>query len=468
MPVIRHPAARDDDEDVRPRGMSDDVLALNFTARHRDELRYCAGHAAWYQFIGGRWVKDSTLHVFDLVRAVLRDAQEDVLAFDPSKPAQRERLIHALRSAKTVAAVERLARSDRAHAITPDQLDAEDWLLNTPSGEVNLTSGILVPHDPLSYHTKQTAVAPADTADCPTWMAFLQRVTGGDDAMIDYLQAVAGYALAGVVSEHVLLFLWGAGANGKSTFANVLTGILGDYAAIAPMEVFVEQPGQAHPTELAMLAGARLVTATETDPGRRWATARVKAMTGGDPITARFMRADFFTFRPRFLLILSGNHRPHLGAVDEAMRRRLHLVPFDQHIPAAERDPHLPERLREEWPGILRWMIEGCLQWQRKGLRPPARVVDTTGDYMAQEDTLGNWLEAATTPDLYAFEASSDLYRDYADWCTQTGEKPLPLSRLVSALQDRGLRKTRTKQAKGFEGRRLRPLGERPWLRPAP
>lgn len=467
MRVIRHPASRGDDddiEDVRPRGLSDDALALIFTARHRDELRYCAGHAAWYQFTGGRWVKDSTLHVFDLVRAVLRDAQEDVLAFDPSKPAQRERLLHALRSAKTVAAVERLARSDRAHAITPDQLDAEDWLLNTPDGEVNLTSGIMAAHNPASYHTKQTTVAPSATVDCPTWLRFLERVTGGDDAMIDYLQAVAGYALAGVVSEHVLLFLWGSGANGKSTFANVLTGILGDYAAVAPMEVFVEQPGQAHPTELAMLAGARLVTATETDAGRRWATARVKAMTGGDPITARFMRADFFTFRPRFLLILSGNHRPHLQAVDEAMRRRLHLVPFDQHIPAAERDPHLPERLREEWPGILRWMIEGCLRWQRHGLQPPGRVTDTTDDYMAGEDTLGNWLDAATVEDLYAFESSANLYADYAAWCGQAGERAMSRKRLVHALQDRGMRKKDTNKARGFEGRRFRPIADRPWI----
>lgn len=464
-PALRAVGPNTDDEDLRPRGLADDVLALQFTHRHRDRLRYCNEHGRWYIFEDGRWSKDSTLQALDYAREVCRAAQDDVLAVQHLKPAVRERVIQSLRSAKTITAVERLARGDRAHAITPEQFDAEVWTLNTPQGEVDLRTGILGGHDPLHYHTRQTAVTPAAPHGCRTWLRFLDRVTGGDQAMVDYLQAVAGYALVGVLSEHVLLFLWGSGANGKSTFVNTLTGILGDYAAVAPMDVFTEQPGQAHPTELAMLAGARLVTATETDAGRRWATARIKALTGGDPITARFMRADYFTYTPRFLLLLSGNHRPHLGAVDEAIKRRLHLVPFDQTIPATERDPALPEKLRAEWPSILGWMIDGCLRWQRDGLRPPPCVTGATDDYMEGEDALGTWLDAATTPDMYGFEPAAALYADYAGWCEQAGERPLSLKRLLSALEDRGLQRSRTREARGLEGRKLRPIAARPWVK---
>lgn len=456
--------AEEDEDDLRPHGLSDDLLALRFTHAHKGDLRYCAEHSAWYVYRAGRWRRDSTLHVFELARAICRQGQDEILAFQHLRPVVRERLIHAMRSAKTVAAVERLARSDRAHAITADQLDAEDWLLNTPAGEVNLRTGEMGPHNAASYHTKSTAIAPGDDGQaCPTWLRFLHRVTGGNDSMIDYLQAVAGYALAGVVSEHVLLFLWGSGANGKSTFVNTLTGIMGDYATVAPMEVFIEQPGHAHPTELAMMAGARLVTAQETDAGRRWALGRIKAMSGGDPITARFMRGDFFTYQPRFLLILSGNHRPHLGAIDEGIRRRLHLVPFDQHIPAAERDPKLPDKLREEWPAILAWAVAGCLRWQREGLCPPAAVTGATGEYLEGEDLIGNWLDAATDADMHGFESSGALFADYAAWCTKAGERPMSMRRLISTLQDRGLVKDRTNTAKGFRGRTLKPAYARPW-----
>jgi P4 family phage/plasmid primase-like protien len=454
-----------DDEDTRPQGLSDDALARRFTAAHKHHLRYCAEHGAWYVYEAGRWRKDSTLHVFEWAREICREAQDDPLFYGHLKPGVRERLLMVLMAAKTIAAVERLARSDRCHAITADMLDAQAWSLNCPGGEVDLVTGQLLEHVPGNYHTRQAAVTPTDAAACPTWLAFLGRVTGDDAEMIDYLQAVAGYALVGVVTEHVLLFLWGSGANGKTTFSNVLTGIMGDYATVAPMETFVESPGSAHPTELAMLAGARLVTATETDPGRRWATARIKTLTGGDPITARFMRGDFFTYRPRFLLILSGNHRPHLGAVDPAIKRRLHLVPFTQHIPAAERDPGLPEKLRAEWPAILAWMIEGCRRWQREGLQPPAAVTGATDDYMEGEDSVGTWLAAATVTDPYAHEPSSGLYADYCGWAEAAGERPMPLKRLVSTLEDRGLRRRATKTGKVFDGLRFKPVAERLWIK---
>ena len=207
-----------------------------------------------------------------------------------------------------------------------------------------------------------------------------------------FLARVAGYGLSGSTREHALFFLYGTGANGKGTFLNTLTAILGDYARVAGMETFTESHSDRHPTELAMLRGARIVTAQETEEGRRWAESRIKALTGGDPITARFMRQDFFTYTPQFKLLIAGNHKPGLRNIDEAIRRRFHLLPFTIRIPPECRDAKLFERLKAEWPAILAWAIRGCLAWQADGLRPPAAVIDATAEYFDDEDGFGRWL----------------------------------------------------------------------------
>ena len=319
------------------------------------------------QWTGTVWEADTTLHVFDLSRATCRRASADC---------NEARIAASVASAKTVAAVERLAKADRHHAATVEQWDSDPWLLNTPGGTVDLRTGKMRRHRAEDYLTKTTAVAPG--GECPLWLSFLGRITADDATLQAYLQRMAGYALTGSIREHALFFGYGTGANGKGVTINTLSGIMGDYAAIATMETFTASQSDRHPTDLAMLRGARLVTAQETEEGRRWAESRIKSMTGGDPITARFMRQDFFTYNPCFKLLIAGNHRPALRGVDEAIRRRMNLIPFAVRIPPEERDPDLPEKLRMEWPGILKWAIAGCLEWQRIGLSPPAAVTEAT------------------------------------------------------------------------------------------
>ena len=234
-------------------------------------------------------------------------------------------------------------------------------------------------HRPEHYVTRATTVDADPNADCPLWKKFLLRIMGGDQDMVDYLQRVCGYCLTGSTEEHAMFFGWGTGANGKSTFSDVLIGIFGTgssgYAAVAPISTFLASNTEQHPTDLAMLQGVRLVIAQETEQGRSWATSKLKMMTGGDRITARFMRQDFFTYVPRFKIMILGNHKPMLGNVDEAIRRRLHLIPFTVTIPENERDPMLGEKLKAEGPAILWWMMQGCEQWdEEKGLGPPAKV----------------------------------------------------------------------------------------------
>ena len=266
-------------------------------------------------------------------------------------------------------------------------------------------------------------------------------MTAGDADLVAFLQRVAGYALTGDVREHALFFLYGTGGNGKGVFLNTLTAILGGsagrgYAQVAPVDAFTATRGEHHPTELAALRGARLVTAQETEEGRQWAESRLKAITGGDPITARFLYGNPFTYRPEFKLVIAGNHRPHLRAVDEAIRRRLHLVPFE--VTVKERDPLLPEKLREEWPAILAWAVDGCGMWLEQGLRPPARVQAATEEYFEAEDSFGEWLAECCARRPGAWTSTADLFRRWGSWANDRGELPGSAKRFAEAMQRRG------------------------------
>ena len=267
---------------------------------------------------------------------------------------------------------------------------------------------------------------------------------------------MAGYCLTGSTREHALFFLYGTGANGKSVLLNTLSGVMGDYARSAPIETFTASSMERHPTDLASLRGARLVMAVETEEGRRWAESRIKVLTGGDKIAARFMRQDFFEFVPQFKLVIAGNHKPGLRSVDEAIRRRFHLVPFTVTIPPDERDETLTERLKEEWPGILSWMIEGCQDWLEQGLAPPEIVEAATAAYLEAEDAVTAWLEEACECDPDAWEGSSALFASWKAWAEKAGEHPGTMKRLIQSLEARGFIARRRMNGRGLEGLRIK------------
>jgi putative DNA primase/helicase len=216
--------------------------------------------------------------------------------------------------------------------------------------------------------------------------------------------------------------------------------------------------GDQHPTDIAGLRGARLVTSTEVNTGRTWNEVKIKSLTGGDEIRARFMRQDFFTFKPQFTLIIAGNNKPSLQSIDVAMRRRMHLVPFLVTIPEQERDYQLPEKLKAEWPGILWWMIQGAVEWHKQGLNPPAAVVEATDEYFQSEDSIGAWKEEKTSPNQYSFETTTDLFQSWTAYAKAAGEDPGRMKQFRTRLQAMpGLTPDRTKQAKGFRGILIKP-----------
>lgn len=424
-------------DDDAPPAYSEDAIASEFSLAHADDRRFVATWNSWLSWSGTRWMQDRTVSVFEDARQVCRAAAVRV-ANDAALPeTTRRKWPVVLASAKTVAAVERLARSDPRHSATAEQWDADPMLLNTPGGMVDLRSGALRPCAPADHMTKSTAVAPDRRATIPTWLALLEHVTEGDAELLAYLQRLFGYLATGEVREHVLPFLCGLGGSGKSTTINVIAGVLGDYATAAPPSLLVESHGERHPTELAMLQGIRLAVANETEEGALWAEAKLKVLTGGDPISARYMRGDFFTFRPTHKLVVIGNHRPQLRNPDEAMRRRFHLIPFDRQVPADRRDQRLGEKLRAEWPGILAWIVEGARLWSQIGLRPPEAVTQATEGYMEDQDTFGLWVSECCHRGQFLRSKSGLLYQHFRMWKSDRGEHVPSQKRFMELIRSR-------------------------------
>lgn len=430
--------------------LTQDSVALRFAREAADRMLFDHHRGRWYFWEKTRWGQDEVKRGFQYARLLTRlesgssDAEE----------------IKAARRATFAGGVERFAQSDPTFAVTSEIWDKDPFLLGTPGAIVDLRTGIARKHDPDDRITKLTAVTPAQTANCPICDKFLQHATGGDAETINFLQQYSGYCLTGDTREHVLGFLFGGGGTGKSAFANVLKGVLGDYAVTAAMETFTTSIGERHSTELAVLHGARVVIASETEEGRTWAESRIKSMTGGDPITARFMRRDFFTFQPKFKILICGNHMPQLRNVDDAMRRRFRIVPFK--VKPEKPDLELQQKLRSEWPEILRWMIDGCLDWQKHGLVSTKSVSAENDAYFSEQDSFVKWIEESCVVSSISAATTADLFGSWGNWAKRNGEEPGNTKRFSQAMGKAGFMHVKNVPGhtgkRGFEGIALQPV----------
>jgi putative DNA primase/helicase len=348
-----------------------------------------------------------------------------------------------------------LAQDDAKIAATIHQWNIGPWLLNTPGGTVDLRSGEMQEHRRDNFITKVTAVTP-DKRPIFQWRKFLAEISDGDEELVAYLKRLAGYALTGQTDEHAFAFFYSTGGNGKSTFLKVLTGIVGEFHRVSPMTALLASKNEQHPTELAGLWGARLVTANETAQGRNWNEPLIKQLTGGDMITARFMQRDFFDFTPQFKLIITGNNKPGLRSVDEAVRRRIHLVPFTVTISQERRDRQLDAKLKTEWPGILQWMIEGCREWQEKGLARPKAVTEATDEYLESQDSIQAFVDERCVVNKREQEGSSALFASWTAFCENRGERPGHAKTFNDALEKKGFKREKAERGKVFRGLRLR------------
>lgn len=441
---------------------SDQWLADKVVVRQRGKLRYIPEKGCWLAWDNGQWKIDAELLAEDVIKKELRVIADEVMRVGATEKEKKEslKIAQQICSAGKVTAIGSLVKSDRAIAVSMEHLDRNPWALNTPAGIVDLRTGALSSADPDQLMSKITSVPPDSATGCPEWDRFLLEATSGDEELVAFLKRLSGYALTGVVSEQQLTFIYGDGGNGKSVFLNVISGIMGDYARTADMNTFTASYSDKHTTDLAMLVGARLVTASETTAGKRWDEQRVKSATGGERITARFMRQDNFTFEPQFKLIFVGNYKPEIRDVGDAMRRRIQIVPFT--VKPKVVDKELSAKLKAEWPAILSWMIEGCLEWQEKGLAPPARVVSSTDEYFSEEDAFGRWMKECLSVDAESNETSEALFLSWREWANANGEHVGSQKRMSSALAARRIpRWTESKTRKrGFSGLKIEPRQE--------
>ncbi|WP_324754001.1 phage/plasmid primase, P4 family [Roseovarius sp. Pro17] len=432
------------EQDLAP-DSSEDAIADRFASQHGADWKHVAQWGAWFKWTGQVWARDTTGGARELARMICR-----ATASDCERPAEARRIA----SDRTIAASLRIAACDPRIATQTSDWDTHPLLLNTPTGIIDLQTGETLPHDPALLLTQMTTASAE--GDCPLWYKFLGEITGGNKVLEAYLSRLAGYCLTGSTREQSFAFLHGDGANGKSVFLSTMTQVLGNYAATATLDTFMSVRGTRHLTELAGLRAARLVMVPETEQGQSWAEGRIKTVTGGEKIRANFMRQDHFEFAPQFKLLIAGNHRPHLSGCGEAMRRRLHLVPFDVTIPASRRDPQLVEKLTGELGGILRWMLDGCVDWQRMGLAPPDCVLEAVQQYFADEDLVGQWIaeNCCEGPELRT--TSKSLFSNWKSWAEQTGCAAGSTKSLGEALRQRGFRPVTVNRGRGWSGLALR------------
>jgi putative DNA primase/helicase len=415
--------------------------ARRLVHRHGRNLRYCWLWRKWLVWDGKRWVKDDTGEVYRLAKETVSSIYQEAAAA-PNDEARKELGKHATRSEAGARIKEMvdLARSDVP--VMPDELDASPGLLNTESGTIDLRTGELREHRREDLMTKIAPTKYRPDAAAPTWEAFLERVLPGEDLRA-FVQRAVGYSATGDTSEQCIFINHGGGANGKSTFQEAIAAALGDYAMRAPTEMLLAKRSDGVPNDVARLKGARFVSASETEEGRRLAESRIKDLTGQDTITARFMKAEWFDFAPTHKLWLSTNHKPEIRGTDAAIWRRIRLVPWAVTIPPAEQDKKLPIALRHELAGILAWVVRGCLQWRREGLQAPDEVRKATGEYRAEMDVLAGFLVECCELDTGHWEYAKDLYECYKRWCDENGERPEPQRKFGGRLGERGFQRDR-------------------------
>lgn len=450
--------------------LSDDALALALGAAGWDQdAKHVEMWKRWLFWDGASWRQDEASEALSRARAFLRVRADDVLdkaqreaeglagAAKKKRIEAAERQAEVLRSISKIDAVKRIATSNNPSRAHPDDFDRDLMLIGTPGGTVNLYTGELRAADRGDMITKQTAVAPSEVGDFPErWLLFLKEIFDGDQITIDFMQRAAGYALTGMTNEHKMLFLYGTGRNGKSVFLNTLSWLWGDYARKAAAETFLNSQVERHSTDVAGLRGARLVMGSELPRGKTWDESVIKDLTGGDKMSARFMRQDFFDFTPQLTLMIAGNTQPSFRGVDEAIRSRVVMVPFSVTIPAHKRDTGLMDALKAEGPQILRWCIEGAKMWQIRGLDVPDRIKAASEEYFSSEDTVGQFLEAETEEVNGHFEKSADLHKRFTQWVEAQGLAAWTQNTLIKELRCRGFTDARTGTSRGLKGLRLK------------
>ena len=431
---------------------SESWFAAAFVAMHGDNWKCVRQWGKWFNWDGDTWSEDVTGSRMEPMRSMFDKAQNHPAAEKLLVPTRRG-LFGRKNSMENALS---LVGTDRKVRATPEIWDADPWVLGVPGGVVDLKTGKLVAAAREQYVTMRCRVAPKQ-GEPRLWLSKLEQWTGGDADIIGFLRRYLGYALTGDSREQCMAFFYGPAQAGKGTIMRTVSSIMGagsdgpdsrSYHYETPISAFLESRGEKHSTELAAFYKKRLITAEEPNAGAKWDEGKLKWITGGSQITARFISRDNFSFTMSGKIIVAANHRPRLGSTDKSIRRRIMVVPFENPVSDEARDNALDDRLRDEWPQILDWLIQGCLEWQDCGLGVPERIAGATDSYLESEDTIGAWMEECC--ERHRDTLGSSLYRSYADWCESNGDNAFGRRRWSDALVEKGFQ-----LRKGAAGARL-------------
>ena len=403
--------------------------AQRFVDLFGDKVRYCYTDKRWLWYDGRKWCTDMTGAVKRLADKAVACMSAELKVYEQTDADEGTDMAKAfekhMKSSRSNKSKNAMLNEVMHHVpILPSQLDRYKAALNTPGGVIDLKSGALAPHDPKNYFTKITAVEYSENADCPRWTAFLDDIFGGDKDLIRYVQKAVGYSLTGATSEQCAFFLYGTGRNGKSTFIDIIRDIFGDYAANIQPETIMARSNQstAINSDIARLKGARLVTSVEPNEGVRINEGLLKQLTGDDTVTARKLYGDEFEFKPEFKLWMATNHKPVIRGTDTGIWRRIHMIPFTCVIPEGKVDRRLKYKLSAELTGIFRWAVEGCLRWQKEGLKMPRAVLEEVREYRREMDVISAFVEDKCTVGKGLSVKSSQLFAAYLNWAEQNNE----------------------------------------------
>lgn len=433
-----------DDNDPTPR-CTDLGNGQRLARRHGHDLRYSYPLKSWFVWNGQRWNQDSTGEIERRAKDSVRCIYDELITIDDAD--ERSRLAKwAIRSQhiQRVVASITAARSEPGVPVLPHNFDRNPWLINLENGTIDLRTQELRAHRRHELITKMLPVAFDASARCDAWIRFLSDCANGRREIVDYLQRVVGYCLTGDTSEQCFFILHGDGANGKSVFLNVIRRLLGDYAEQTPKTTFVARSKEGATNDLAKLRGARLVSISETEDGEHLAESLIKQVTGQDPLTARPLYKEFFTFVPQFKVLLATNYRPQIRGTDFAIWRRIRLIPFDNRIAPERQDHQLTGKLIDELPGILAWAVRGCRQWLESGLKDPPVVMGATAEYRRSEDRLSAFFDERCVIEDAATVTALDVFNAYLAWCRDSGEESVSQKTFGAELRRRGFQRGRT------------------------
>jgi putative DNA primase/helicase len=361
---------------------------------------------------------------------------------------------HAGRSETTrkVEAMVKSAAWEEMLWIHPEAFDCEKMIFNCMNGSIDLTSGRLLEHERKNLITKLSPIEYDPYAECPVWNEFLKAIFKKDKDLILYIQKVVGMCLTGDISIQAMFILYGTGANGKSTFIDTIMNIMGDYGATTPTDTLMQKKGDSASNDIARLQGARFVSAMEADIGGKLAEAIVKRLTGNDRISARFLYGEFFEFKPTFKIFMATNHKPNVTGMDEAIWRRLKLIPFEVTFKASEQDTKLPEKLEKEYKGILAWMVEGCILWQKEGPGNPPAILEATNQYRYEMSAVETFLQDYCRRGVYESIQSSHIYNAYKEWAVTNNECIMSNRAFGKRLAETGFDKVRRSEGNFWIG----------------